>query len=369
MLDPKRIGEFIAKLRKDKDLTQSALADILFVTHQAVSKWENGIALPDLEVLVAMRKLFGVSVDNILDGGMAVGGSLDNSENVEEKPAAAGEDEIIVYDSQVFGSQVSATKCTIMGEAYFSSDVNAYTLDVVGKGTFKETVRADRFIVTGNAILQNELHADDILIRGMFSSSSCVFSDNLDSSGMSTIGGEVKSDSFRNTGMLTIGGGVVTDSFYNSGMVTLGGEVVSDSFENSGMVTVGDQVTTDSISNHGVLSVGSTLTADFADLAGAFNIADRITADRITITLSDTDCSAGSIKADTINVINSIGGACRFLKAQTIEADMAELVNVKARQVIINNGTIGSGCHIERLECGQNVKIESSSCIAEIVRI
>jgi transcriptional regulator with XRE-family HTH domain len=366
MLDPKRIGEFIAKLRKDKDLTQSALADMLFVTHQAVSKWENGIALPDLEVLVAMRKLFGVSVDNILDGGLA--GHI-NPVNTEGISSAASEDEIIVYDSQVFDSQVSATKCTIMGEAYFSCDVNADILDVVGKGTFKETVRADRFIITGNAILQKELHADDLAIRGMFSSSSCVFSDNLDSSGMSTIGGEVKSDSFKNTGMLTIGGGVTTDSFYNSGMLTLGGEVVSDSFENSGMVTIGDQITTDSISNQGALSIGSTLTADIADLAGSFNIGDRITADRITITLSDTDCSAGSIKADTIYITNSIGVAGRFLKVRTIEADQAELVNVKVSLVNIKNGTIGSGCHIERLECGEDVKIDTASCIAEIVRI
>jgi len=75
------------------------------------------------------------------------------------------------------------------------------------------------------------------------------------------------------------------------------------------------------------------------------------------------------MKADTIKTTNSIGAAGRFLKVMTIEADEAELVNIKASLVNIKTGTIGSGCHIERLECGQDVKIDPSSHIAEIVRI
>lgn len=46
-MDLVKIGKFIAKCRKNKNLTQYQLAEKLFVTDRAVSKWENGRSLPD----------------------------------------------------------------------------------------------------------------------------------------------------------------------------------------------------------------------------------------------------------------------------------------------------------------------------------
>lgn len=57
------IGETIKKLRKDKNVTQEKLADYLGITYQAVSKWENGTALPDITLVVPLANFFSVSAD------------------------------------------------------------------------------------------------------------------------------------------------------------------------------------------------------------------------------------------------------------------------------------------------------------------
>lgn len=63
------IGKKIKELRKKKDMTQEKLADYLGVSYQAVSKWENGAACPDLSLIVPLSKLLGTSVDELFGVG------------------------------------------------------------------------------------------------------------------------------------------------------------------------------------------------------------------------------------------------------------------------------------------------------------
>lgn len=60
-------GEKLKYLRKQKNITQSDFADLMFVTRQAVQKWENDVALPDTSKLPDIAKFFGVSIDLLLD--------------------------------------------------------------------------------------------------------------------------------------------------------------------------------------------------------------------------------------------------------------------------------------------------------------
>ena len=53
-------------LRLQKGLSQQGLAEMCNVTHQAVSKWETGAALPDMQTLLFLSKYFGVSMEEIL---------------------------------------------------------------------------------------------------------------------------------------------------------------------------------------------------------------------------------------------------------------------------------------------------------------
>ena len=67
--NPFKTGEYIACLRKERNMTQLSLAAALQVSHQAVSKWETGNALPDIDMLLAIANLFQVSIDNLIIGG------------------------------------------------------------------------------------------------------------------------------------------------------------------------------------------------------------------------------------------------------------------------------------------------------------
>ncbi len=62
------IGSRIAKYRKAKGLTQEALANLLGVSSQAVSKWENDSSCPDISLLPALCDALGISTDTLLTG-------------------------------------------------------------------------------------------------------------------------------------------------------------------------------------------------------------------------------------------------------------------------------------------------------------
>lgn len=61
-----KLGEKISTLRRKQGLSQEELAVRLNVTRQAVSKWETGTSVPELETLVALAKIFGVTTDYLL---------------------------------------------------------------------------------------------------------------------------------------------------------------------------------------------------------------------------------------------------------------------------------------------------------------
>lgn len=62
------MGKRIARLRREQGLTQETLAERMGVSAQAVSKWENDIACPDISMLPALADFFGVTIDELLRG-------------------------------------------------------------------------------------------------------------------------------------------------------------------------------------------------------------------------------------------------------------------------------------------------------------
>ena len=86
------IGERIAQFRKDAGLSQEQLAERLGVSRQSVSKWETGGVTPDLDKVLAMSELFGVSTDALLKDAPA-------QASAEETPAEEAFAEEAVSDS------------------------------------------------------------------------------------------------------------------------------------------------------------------------------------------------------------------------------------------------------------------------------
>ena len=63
-----KIGKYISDLRKNKNLTQVQLAELLNVSNKTISKWELGDLAPDITLLNSISEVFGISVDELLSG-------------------------------------------------------------------------------------------------------------------------------------------------------------------------------------------------------------------------------------------------------------------------------------------------------------
>ena len=63
-----KVGAFIAKCRKEQNLTQLQLAQKLMVTDRAVSKWERGKGMPDVSIILDLCEIFGITVNELLIG-------------------------------------------------------------------------------------------------------------------------------------------------------------------------------------------------------------------------------------------------------------------------------------------------------------
>ena len=67
-MNQEKIGKFIAKRRKDKNITQEQLAEKLGVTNKSVSRWENGVNMPDYSLLKDLCSELDISVNELLSG-------------------------------------------------------------------------------------------------------------------------------------------------------------------------------------------------------------------------------------------------------------------------------------------------------------
>lgn len=62
------LNERLAQLRKEHGLSQNDLADQLKVSRQAVSRWEQGLAMPSSDNLIYLSKLYGITLDELIHG-------------------------------------------------------------------------------------------------------------------------------------------------------------------------------------------------------------------------------------------------------------------------------------------------------------
>ena len=67
-MDQVKIGKFIKEKRKEKKITQSELAEKLNVTDRAISKWENGICMPDSGIITELCKILNITINDLFSG-------------------------------------------------------------------------------------------------------------------------------------------------------------------------------------------------------------------------------------------------------------------------------------------------------------
>ena len=67
-MNQEKIGKFIAKIRKEKKMTQQELADKLNVTDRAIGNWENGRRMPDVVFYKPLCEILDISLNELLSG-------------------------------------------------------------------------------------------------------------------------------------------------------------------------------------------------------------------------------------------------------------------------------------------------------------
>lgn len=81
-MDQIKIGKFIAQCRKEKGLTQMQLAEKFGITDRAVSKWENGKAMPDSSLMLELCSVLEITVNDLLNGEVT---EMTNYKEIYEK--------------------------------------------------------------------------------------------------------------------------------------------------------------------------------------------------------------------------------------------------------------------------------------------
>src|SRR5574344_989505 len=82
-MNKEKMGQFLIELRKEKNLTQNDLSEIFSVSPQAISKWESGNSIPDIDMLEKISKFYNVSIEEIINGAKNVTPTnLNNKDNL-----------------------------------------------------------------------------------------------------------------------------------------------------------------------------------------------------------------------------------------------------------------------------------------------
>lgn len=80
----KTMGEMISKLRKEKGMTQKEIADLLFITDKAVSKWERDVSCPDSAILPKLCEILEIPIEELMSCKTASQSKKTKSESVFE---------------------------------------------------------------------------------------------------------------------------------------------------------------------------------------------------------------------------------------------------------------------------------------------
>ncbi len=83
-MDNIKFGKLIKKLRENKKMTQKELGEKLNITNKAISKWERGISIPDVEMFPPLSEVLGVSVEELLNGELNIDKN-DENKNFKHK--------------------------------------------------------------------------------------------------------------------------------------------------------------------------------------------------------------------------------------------------------------------------------------------
>lgn len=98
-MNQEKIGLFISKTRKEKGLTQAALAEKLGITDRAISKWENGRGMPEISLMIPLCEELDISLNELLSG-----------ERIEKESIEKKAEENIINTLEISAKKIKSSK-------------------------------------------------------------------------------------------------------------------------------------------------------------------------------------------------------------------------------------------------------------------
>ena len=153
-IDKEKFGQFLVTLRKDKKITQKELAEKLFISDKAVSKWERGQSLPDISLLIHISNFFDVTIAELLEGKY-----IENSEAIPLEQSNKLLERIILMKSKSFNPkdllvQKERLKTTCIKSSIFTicSIISTILLFSFSFGVLLEKIIFANIAITGPTI-------------------------------------------------------------------------------------------------------------------------------------------------------------------------------------------------------------------------
>ena len=148
-MDTNIISKYLQLLRKKHNFTQDELAKRLDISRQAVSKWETGTAIPDLEVLLKISKLYGITINDILEPNIPTK-KITDFEQLSEVPENELREILKQYDmtSLVIASMGASPEINNLLEKLFPDVDYKMERNCIGRVRIDEVERIQQEIVS-----------------------------------------------------------------------------------------------------------------------------------------------------------------------------------------------------------------------------
>lgn len=116
-MEQKRIGSFIAALRREQGLTQSQLAERLHISDRTISKWERGVGIPDASLMLPLCNELQISVNELLTG-----------ERIPSESIVSGGEEIVMELLKQYKRKMNRIVIAMVVLFYFAAALVAFVL-------------------------------------------------------------------------------------------------------------------------------------------------------------------------------------------------------------------------------------------------
>lgn len=156
MFDTKKFGGYLSRLRKNADMTQSELADRLYLTRQAISRYEVGDSFPDVSILVNIAEIFNVSLDELINSG-----EPSKKESLIIENVASGKTDLVADDIKDIIGVAPLLKPSVLGK--LSESLSKQGIDISGVVELAEYLSDDNVIKLMESVSLDKV--DDTLLE------------------------------------------------------------------------------------------------------------------------------------------------------------------------------------------------------------